>query len=103
MRNRLTTAIRFDPADLSSKRKSRAAKTWILWVMRLANFGLTSIAQAANYYAVGETPVVGTKGASGKWCSTYTSTHAADGIGQQLYVRGDHPEGRGQLKKINEI
>lgn len=52
--------------------------------MRLANFGLTSIAQAANYYAVGETPVVGTKGASGKWCSTYTSTHAADGIGQQL-------------------
>lgn len=71
--------------------------------MGLANFGLTSIAQAANYSAVGETPVVGTKGTSGKWGGNYTSTHTADGIGQQLYVRSDHPEGRGQPKKINEI
>jgi hypothetical protein len=63
LHNRLTTAIRFDPADLSSKLESRVAKTWLLWVMGLAIFGLTSLAQAANYYAVGETPK-GEKGIS---------------------------------------
>jgi chitinase len=69
---------------LSTKLKRQTATIWVLWVTAVAVFALTSTAQAANYYAVGEIPVVGTKGASGKWGGNYTSTHTADGIGQQL-------------------
>jgi chitinase len=45
---------------------------------------LTGATQAATYFAVGETAVIGTSGSSGKWGGNYTSTRTADGAGQQL-------------------